>query len=146
MESSVIKPQRQAVDRLGLIRAGAIVLAIAALPSSARADGYSACQGPHDDKPHLVCGHSCPQGETFISWSPNQIPQCTTILRPGCNEIKNLHYDLGWNEGHKTNFCKAHGFDGMTNHPNTSYKQHGGGWCYKGDNAACTASLPNYPP
>ena len=69
-----------------------------------------------------------------LSWQPAAAGECQLI--------KNLHHELGWNGGHKTKFCLRRGFDGMTNHPNSSYKAHGGGWCYKGDVQACTAQLP----
>ena len=111
----------------------------------ALATGYSMCQGPMDSKPYMVCGSGCPMGESFVSYSPNTPEQCAAHLQDGCLSVSNLHYELGWDSGHKTNFCKKRGFDGVTNHPGSKYKDHGGGWCYKGDNNACTASLPSQP-
>ena len=116
-----------------------------ALQAIALSSGYSMCQGSHDARAHVVCGKGCPSGETLISWSPNEHEQCVARLQPGCTEVKNLHYDLGWQGGHKSNFCRGRGYDDVTNHPGSSYKDHGGGWCYKGDRGACTASLPQQP-
>ena len=111
--------------------------------------GYSVCQGAGQPQPYQQCGKGCPAGDRFISWNPNTQASCQSDMQPGCEKIANLHYELGWNGGNKSKFCRKRNFDGMTNHPNSRYKgagSHGGGWCYKGEERACTASLPEKGP
>lgn len=65
-------------------------------------------------------------------------PAAPVATSAKCTEVKPI-IDLGWTGGHKTNFCIAKGYQGVWNRPNTSYSS--GGWCYKGDDAACRAAI-----
>jgi hypothetical protein len=111
---------------------------------SAYAGGYSACQSPGDPRPHLECGKGCPAGDRFVSYQHGDLAGCEAPIQSGCERIANLHYDLGWQGGNKSKFCRARGFEyGMVNLPNSNYKEQGGGWCYRGDRQACNDSLPS---
>lgn len=50
-----------------------------------------------------------------------------------CKLVKSIR-SLGWRSGHKTNFCKARGFDGVFN-PYGDYSA--GGFCFQGDAELC---------
>lgn len=50
-----------------------------------------------------------------------------------CTLIKSIR-SLGWTGGHKTNFCKDQGYDGVFN-PYGDYSA--GGFCFQGDAEAC---------
>jgi hypothetical protein len=50
-----------------------------------------------------------------------------------CKLIKSIR-SLGWTGGHKTNFCKKKGYDGVFN-PYGDYSA--GGFCFQGDAEAC---------
>jgi hypothetical protein len=54
-----------------------------------------------------------------------------------CNKVVSIR-ELGWRSGHKTKFCKAHGFAGVHN-PFGDYSQ--GGYCYSGDLDTCMAQV-----
>ena len=53
-----------------------------------------------------------------------------------CKKIQKLA-ELGWKKEHKTRFCQARGFDDATNFPKSGYRDHGGGFCYSGDEKTC---------
>ncbi|MBX3634129.1 MAG: hypothetical protein KF683_01820 [Rubrivivax sp.] len=124
------------------VSAALLISGVLLAPLAAVAGGHRVCKGTGDPNGYVVCGGGCARGEATLSSSPQSHPSCEPTYVMGCTEVKNLHYELGWSGGHKTKFCRKKGFDGMTNHPNSSYKQHGGGWCYKGSSEACTQSLP----
>lgn len=70
---------------------------------------------------------------------------CTPLPPPApvapeakCTEIKSI-IALGWTSGHKTNYCISKGYQGVWNRPNSSYSS--GGFCYKGDDAACKSAI-----
>jgi len=54
----------------------------------------------------------------------------------GCTKVRSIK-ELGWRKGHKTKFCIARGYQGVTNFPNGSYRSNGGGFCFTGDQQAC---------
>ena len=93
-----------------------------------------------------MCGTGCPRGSTFISYNPGRHDRCDVgdiDLQEGCEAIKPLS-ELGYRSGHKTRFCKARGYTSMTNYARSDYRDYGGGFCFRGERQACTASLP-YP-
>jgi len=65
-------------------------------------------------------------------------PQQSQTPAATCDEIKDIKA-LGWRSGHKTNFCRAHGYDGVWNVPNSTFSS--GGYCYKGDSEACRRKI-----
>lgn len=60
-----------------------------------------------------------------------------TASEPSCKEIRPIK-ELGWTRGHKTNYCRNMGYDGVHN-PYGNYAA--GGYCFKGDAAACIAVI-----
>lgn len=61
-----------------------------------------------------------------------------------CQKVRPLE-ELGWGSGHKTNFCRSKGYEGMTNFPNSKYRDYGGGFCYTGDRNECLSLMKGYP-
>jgi hypothetical protein len=53
-----------------------------------------------------------------------------------CSRITPLP-QLGYKSGSKSDFCRARGYAGMTNYPNSSYRAQGGGFCYSGNEKIC---------
>lgn len=72
--------------------------------------------------------HAFP-GKTDVEASETNI-QKTCIKIVGLAELK-------YSSGHKTRFCQARKFFGVTNFPDSSYRGHGGGFCYSGDENQC---------
>jgi hypothetical protein len=60
--------------------------------------------------------------------------------KAACPKVKNLG-ELGYVGGHKTHFCQHHGFESVTNFPNSEYMDNKGGWCFSGNADACLDSL-----
>lgn len=79
-------------------------------------------------------------------WGQGEIKSSITYTRlvPDCSRLTHLSA-VGWSSGHKTNHCKAHGYDGVTNtsHGGNDYRKNGGGWCFSGAHNACQAALDN---
>jgi hypothetical protein len=57
-----------------------------------------------------------------------------------CEKVRPLR-DLGYGSGHKTKFCKRKGYAGVTNFPNSDYRDYGGGFCYTGEQQACLREM-----
>ena len=68
-------------------------------------------------------------------------------LVPHCAKLTQLPV-LGWEDGHKNDFCLARGYDGVTNTSTggKDYRKNGGGWCFNGRADACQAILDGLDP
>jgi hypothetical protein len=74
-------------------------------------------------------------GETLARQSEAATAALTKLST--CNKVVSIR-ELGWRSGHKTNFCKAHGYAGVHN-PFGDYSL--GGYCYSGDLDTCMAEV-----
>lgn len=89
------------------------------------------CNGDLRELSDLFSSPSIPLAESSAGSGPAQQPI------GACARIASIR-DLGWSHGHKTNFCKARGYDSVQN-PFGEYSA--GGYCYSGDIEACTAKI-----
>src|SRR5262245_4052415 len=126
---------------------------------------YVVCQDPVDRQPLKFGVSTCPEGTSLSSYHPNG--ECyegsakgpkgcggpylvsdegvLTEFEPEgeCDALKDLRY-LCWTGGHKTNYCKDKGYDGVLLY---SGPHQSGGVCYKGDKNICRRQVPNsWPP
>ena len=74
--------------------------------------------------------------EARIETTLEASPQAPTVAAAECKRVESIAV-LGWNEGHKNNFCRDRGWQGVTNFPGGVYRSNGGGFCFEGDEAAC---------
>lgn len=85
--------------------------------------GYKLCKFPYNATLTVACGaQACPAGSEMVGWSPEAHPSCNAS--PSCVDMK----ALGWNGGHKNNFCRSKGYDGVKPYSGEYRK---GGRCFK---------------
>lgn len=100
---------------------------------------YSVCRDNIHGKEFIECNRKgCPSGSSFVAWNPSNHPTCGASSQ--CPSI----ISLGWTSGHKTKFCRRHGFGGViaAAECKSGKKYRHGGWCYKeGAMQSCRAQL-----
>jgi hypothetical protein len=79
------------------------------------------------------------QAPTLIDGAsePSESATPSSAPKPTCLAIKSIR-ELGWKSGHKTNFCRERGYDGVHN-PFGNYSA--GGSCFRGDAAVCISEI-----
>ena len=88
-----------------------------------------------DNQPCSEILREVAQGLYAQSSAPASAPAQPTS--PPCEKVASLKA-LGWSSGHKTNFCKARGFDDVYN-PYGVYSA--GGFCFKGPSNVCIPEI-----
>jgi len=83
--------------------------------------------------PTAAASQASPSGQYASKPSQPASGATATASEPSCKEIRPIK-ELGWRRGHKTNYCRDMGYDGVHN-PYDNYAA--GGYCFKGDAAAC---------
>lgn len=116
-----------------------------AAASAATTGGYYVCQFPGSPRPERSC-ESCPSGSTMISYNPNPIPECSgnkghnapnIAKSEGCDVLYSIK-EMGWNGGHKTNYCKSRGYE-FISRPGSSYNT--GNYCFLGVRTQCAKDI-----
>lgn len=102
-------------------------------PVTAAVDKTIARPPAAESAPAEPTGEASPASE---HQQPEPEAMAADLPPSACKRISPLR-SLGYTGGHKTNFCRDRGYDGMTNFPDSDYKDHGGGFCYSGNDKAC---------
>jgi hypothetical protein len=93
--------------------------------------------GAIDDK--APCAETLREvANSVLSAAPEIVPKPPDAINSAaCGGIQSIR-ELGWREGHKTNYCIAKGFNGVFN-PYGDYSA--GGFCYRGPVDACLTEI-----
>jgi hypothetical protein len=93
-----------------------------AVAAVAAINSYKVCYDPQRNRNTIACGaSSCPTGTNQVRTINEATPECNSA----CVDMK----ALGWKRGHKNNFCKRNGYDGVR--PASRHDHSKGGCCFK---------------